>query len=197
MGKAACCIGSARDPRKHPHACGESSSPRMYSAYAVETPPRVWGKRPPPCIFRVPGGNTPTRMGKAPSPNLHSCPQGKHPHAYGESPSCQRAVSLAVETPPRVWGKLTRSDSAASVGGNTPTRVGKAERRGGRRAEDGETPPRVWGKPHPNFLRSWVRRNTPTRVGKALHCEAEGSAIKKHPHACGESKRRPWTPPKT
>jgi len=34
-----------------------------------------------------------------------------HPHACGENPGCDRRVGINLGPPPRVWGKLTQTDT--------------------------------------------------------------------------------------
>ena len=50
--------------QKHPHACGEDCVSDGGKVDAVETPPRVWGRRNSSVTDSAHPGNTPTRVGK-------------------------------------------------------------------------------------------------------------------------------------
>ena len=93
-----------------------------------------------------------------------------------------------------------------TVGGNTPTGVGKTllriprdttlqkhpHGRGEDSAGDGmrlvekETPPRAWGRPLAEGDFDKAKRNTPTGVGKTPKEEIKARLNRKHPHGRGE-----------
>ncbi len=128
-----------------------------------------------------------------------------------------------LETPPRVWGRLTRAIACSCFLRNTPTCVGKTdspvnwqrvfEKHPHVCGEDFllsddepanmETPPRVWGRPTYRIIDSADHRNTPTCVGKTLAGQSLSESPWKHPHVCGEDQywianywRRVETPPR-
>ena len=90
----------------------------------------------------------------------------KHPHGCGEDRKQGTPKQTRMETPPRVWGRLTLVRSTAALAGNTPTGVGKTLESNramnqGQKHPHGcgedmaygiflfkqlETPPRVWGR---------------------------------------------------
>ena len=53
-----------------------------------------------------------------------------------------------------------------------------------------ETPPRVWGRRLPQARYGLQAGNTPTGVGKTSDRRRRLLGIQKHPHGCGEDKRR-------
>ena len=106
---------------KHPHACGED---------------RVGGRK----ACRLPR-NTPTRVGKTINTAAYQELTRKHPHACGEDDSINNAREASVETPPRVWGRLSPIGSWQASCGNTPTRVGKT-------CSFFHSPFRDWKHPH-------------------------------------------------
>ena len=145
-------------------------------------------------------------MGKTTASTFPPSDTQKHPHACGEDCIFLGFACLALETPPRVWGRLFASTFANACSRNTPTRVGKTDDRGIigflRRkhphacgedprkspivAPHSETPPRVWGRLCFAMRSSSIFRNTPTRVGKTSALINRLKLLKKHPHACGE-----------
>ena len=132
--------------------------------------------------------NTPTCVGKTWTATTNASGAKKHPHVRGEDTVQIYNDVLALETPPRAWGRLVRSDDTQGNRRNTPTCVGKTcwrrlslsccrkhpHVRGedlaytSHKAQLWETPPRAWGRPlRPPVPRIPVR-NTPTCVGKTL-----------------------------
>ena len=124
----------------------------------------------------------------------------------GEDSSVQAWTQKALETPPRVWGRLPKPPCAADRPGNTPTCVGKTlsfqqlESRYWKHPHvcgedliswcwclrERETPPRVWGRPR-HIGGYWQSLgNTPTCVGKTSCHLSQTLNHRKHPHVCGE-----------
>ena len=129
--------------------------------------------------------------------------QEKHPHVRGEDAFTASTRFCSSETPPRAWGRPTRSHNSYVVLGNTPTCVGKTEidsikltifeKHPHVRGEDlervstgnssAETPPRAWGR---LLVIPCIFRN-----------------LQKHPHVRGEDydsissvSNLPETPPR-
>ncbi len=145
-------------------------------------------------------------MGKTHDWCQGACPNRKHPHGRGEDSRRSPDNSLAMETPPRAWGRRSALPGSCAKVRNTPTGVGKtaagsapvgpARKHPHGRGEDQsrpssrmlspETPPRAWGRQH--CLRAQLRRarNTPTGVGKTSGCGWAAWANQKHPHGRGE-----------
>ena len=173
---------------KHPHARGEDTRKPDVAAYAGETPPRTWGR-----LHRYEAGdhdwgNTPTHVGKTGYHRRAEKAGKKHPHARGEDAGMPASRTARIETPPRTWGRLPSCLIILRYIRNTPTHVGKTERRNRdqkrgwkhphARGEDksthpttsplSETPPRTWGRRYAAGIPSRRRGNTPTHVGKTL-----------------------------
>ena len=191
---------------KHPHVCGEDRLGIRIPREVEETPPRVWGR---PTEFRGESyiaGNTPTCVGKTGPPCGNITRMRKHPHVCGEDRHRRAACKPCLETPPRVWGRHHHRGSAPRSLRNTPTCVGKTDRKQKQDDSHGkhphvcgedfprpafalrtaETPPRVWGRRPARPLRKVRRGNTPTCVGKTHTIPAGPRAARKHPHVCGE-----------
>ena len=112
--------------------------------------------------------------------------QEKHPHVCGEDRRVRCRPPATSETPPRVWGRLTRQLNQAKKQGNTPTCVGKT-------AFAAVHPAASWKHPHvcgEDHRRSpcplMSGGNTPTCVGKTFPSCSSQTASWKHPHVCGE-----------
>ena len=111
-----------------------------------------------------------------------------------------------LETPPRTWGRLSRTKKGRSAGGNTPTDVGKTaldsnaasiiQKHPHGRGEDDfglvdqitcvETPPRTWGRLGDLAQLVPGHGNTPTDVGKTRDPANKAAHFGKHPHGRGE-----------
>ena len=109
---------------------------------------------------------TPTRVGKTSQSIWQLIQVWKHPHACGEDQPLPGLTSPILETPPRVWGRLSNLWCEIISIGNTPTRVGKTIPQAvskillrkhphacgedlvwdEKNNEPRETPPRVWGR---------------------------------------------------
>ena len=110
---------------KHPHVRGEDPAGRPGGQTCRETPPRAWG-RPTGEVRRARQvRNTPTCVGKTRSGRRATPRWRKHPHVRGEDRSSLMIISRLKETPPRAWGRRHFQQAHATVGGNTPTCVGK------------------------------------------------------------------------
>ena len=115
---------------------------------------------------------------------------------------------LALETPPRAWGRRATLNGKGGAHGNTPTGVGKTdtalalkhkmEKHPHGRGEDRrsapvrerllETPPRAWGRRGMNQKIKREKRNTPTGVGKTRRSRGRAGRREKHPHGRGEDR---------
>ena len=180
----------------------------------VEKHPHVRGED---CIRLVPRGgrdrNTPTCVGKTVMGYPMSVAERKHPHVRGEDKPPVSSGKPGAETPPRAWGRQTRSAGRSSPPGNTPTCVGKTlaqciaehgvQKHPHVRGEDGrqrmaalcteETPPRAWGRLVWDLSFLFLQRNTPTCVGKTSACWDGRRTGWKHPHVRGEDTERLFT----
>ena len=151
-------------------------------------------------------GNTPTCVGKTKNFLLAVRVAQKHPHVRGEDQNTTNMAMCQGETPPRAWGRRPARGQAQTLGGNTPTCVGKTARRwgmnrpqrkhphvrgedpnaAGGRHEPQETPPRAWGRPLRKIRSICLYRNTPTCVGKTAFPNKLNTYNWKHPHVRGE-----------
>ena len=75
--------------RKHPHARGEDAAKKK--------------------LPRITTGNTPTHVGKTALKASGVTRWGKHPHARGEDQPRYRDCQSRMETPPRTWGRHSRT----------------------------------------------------------------------------------------
>ncbi len=119
---------------KHPHGRGEDFDTRWTGSTTRETPPRAWGRPSPLSQAMLLNRNTPTGVGKTGSEFPWRRSRRKHPHGRGEDERSKTLTLVAVETPPRAWGRLSPRQALGRAGGNTPTGVGKTRRRRCRRA---------------------------------------------------------------
>src|SRR5690606_4465227 len=87
--------------------------------------PRMWGRPRRSWRNAQPVRNTPTHVGKTQRLLCRHLVIQKHPHACGEDQASNAGWLVAVETPPRMWGRQNRSEWSVSTCGNTPTHVGK------------------------------------------------------------------------
>ena len=135
---------------------------------------------------------------------FHVLPE-KHPHMRGEDVFRTIPPSTILETPPRAWGRLSRTNKITYSSGNTPTCVGKTnawsykdtvfEKHPHVRGEDSgpcnalelhmETPPRAWGRPDRLERYNILTRNTPTCVGKTRPQDRARVAGETPPRAWG------------
>ena len=149
-------------------------------------------------------------MGKTLSRNLVPFSKRKHPHRRGEDVLGFDVETNSIETPPQAWGRPKAFCWWASMGGNTPTGVGKTThprhlsllslKHPHRRGEDpvilhtaldqGETPPQAWGRLPAKTVKRAIERNTPTGVGKTYITPKNFMMRLKHPHRRGED--QPW-----
>ncbi len=97
-----------------------------------------------------------------------------------------RPYSVAVGSPPRVWGRRRQRWYSAPRSPVHPHACGEDTCRARHSASQYGSPPRVWGRPDcaPAVGGRW--RFTPTRVGKTNAWRAYPVRIGVHPHACGE-----------
>jgi len=85
----------------------------------------MWGRLGEREVTETQRGNTPTHVGKTLCIKFCLLCFWKHPHACGEDSTPQQPTKNVLETPPRMWGRLSRLRFSASAFGNTPTHVGK------------------------------------------------------------------------
>ena len=154
----------------------------------LETPPRAWGRVADYPATISDSGNTPTGVGKSHMFVPPSVCLWKHPHGRGEEQPLNGFSLVAIETPPRAWGRVRIKVTYKAIAGNTPTGVGKSSMTAlygpgvkkhphGRGEEDvrysmivspGETPPRAWGRDPEDRTHKKQTGNTPTGVGKRV-----------------------------
>ena len=92
--------------KKHPHVRGEDRLSDDETPPTAETPPRAWGRR---ALLKKANdifGNTPTCVGKTIQRKNVKNERRKHPHVRGEDSCTRLRASVALETPPRAWGRL-------------------------------------------------------------------------------------------
>ena len=206
VGKTASGVVPFASPWKHPHGRGED--PRSVAGLWIvkETPPRAWGRRRKNQMLDWILRNTPTGVGKTPPSSRILLLPWKHPHGRGEDSRSRRGGGLALETPPRAWGRHDVKKPDGRAEGNTPTGVGKTftfdpdvasswKHPHGRGEdplvplpinEEEETPPRAWGRLKRKQPTDDLDGNTPTGVGKTTASTTAAMNIKKHPHGRGE-----------
>ena len=125
VGKTISSISNTAAIEKHPHGCGEEACIIMLMMFVRETPPRGWG-RPAVELKASPAKrNTPTGVGKTSGVVVFLLLRRKHPHGCGEDLLFTGIKAHAIETPPRVWGRLAYVEGLDHEKRNTPTGVGK------------------------------------------------------------------------
>ena len=117
--------GVEQNREKHPHGRGEDTCLIGWRQGTRETPPRAWGRRRLGFPSSLCLGNTPTGVGKTSDIDGNLLDYWKHPHGRGEDVCAPALTRKRLETPPRAWGRLSRSSGSSSALGNTPTGVGK------------------------------------------------------------------------
>ena len=151
-------------------------------------------------------GITPARAGKSTIFTYSAkCPRD-HPRACGEKHMFYQLFNLHQGSPPRVRGKVLRTNSASAQSGITPARAGKSigqclrycGQQDHPRACGEKTlthspgivligsPPRVRGKAVSSTLTHSPGRITPARAGKSLAFISHHKLSWDHPRACGE-----------
>ncbi len=95
--------------RKHPHGRGEDYRHQAGNTCREETPPRAWGRLWHMKMISSGFGNTPTGVGKTPPASATTSDREKHPHGRGEDPLRLYQSSASVETPPRAWGRHSKT----------------------------------------------------------------------------------------
>ncbi len=193
VGNTPTCVGKTQRlpsrpgrPWKHPHVRGEDGYFEPPPTPIPETPPRAWGRPHHPPQAKQTDGNTPTCVGKTYVGQIEAKLRKKHPHVRGEDTKTRAGCAGTKEAPPRAWGRHGPPVRPRETDRNTPTCVGKTQRRpqggayaekhphvrgeddqvSGRQCDGLETPPRAWGRQSLCEQHWERRRNTPTCVGK-------------------------------
>ena len=206
VGNTALSVRSKRDPRDHPHVCGEYTPDEGCQQVRWGSPPRVWGI---PTKSTAPAGSkriTPTCVGNTDESLFGKALLEDHPHVCGEYLKLMTVPVYGSGSPPRVWGILQHLFSGLVSDGITPTCVGNTivvevdeccqedhPHVCGEYVDDllealaqQGSPPRVWG------ILSGVRlapvhvRITPTCVGNTHRHHLAKPVLQDHPHVCGE-----------
>ena len=136
-------------------------------------------------------GITPAYAGKSITVMLHTSSPEDHPRVCGEK--CLRAGSAlsAVQSPPRMRGKVIRCEELARVVGITPACAGKSCRspQGAGRAWDH---PRVCGEKYHCDAAYIIAGGSPPRMrGKVIRCEELARVVGITPACAGKSCRSP------
>ena len=170
----------------HPHVRGDGVVRFLRRTPGLGSPPRAWGRRhrgrnlvlvtrfTPTCVGTA-GTWVPTRPSKSVHPHVRGDGVGRthesgefsvHPHVRGDGPSWRAEVHGGDGSPPRAWGRLTRSPGPLDGVRFTPTCVGTASKpslrhlrisvhphvRGDGRSDNPcavvsiGSPPRAWGR---------------------------------------------------
>src|SRR5690606_13328922 len=141
VGKTKTAQRSIRTHQKHPHGRGEDPKAMVQQAVGLETPPRTWGRHHSVRSPQLKHGNTPTDVGKTIWHSTACIESRKHPHGRGEDPTIKARGYRLMETPPRTWGRPFSSLDGCILRRNTPTDVGKTQRRA-------HAATSVWKHPH-------------------------------------------------
>ena len=185
---------------------GEDPDQLQVFGYALETPPRAWGRPLKQGAGDYRERNTPTCVGKTPLPVQRLETAEKHPHVRGEDDMQHPDIRGRLETPPRAWGRPGGDIRAGGEIRNTPTCVGKTQpgklcealawKHPHVRGEDvadldmahamAETPPRAWGRHTEGRSSTGSAGNTPTCMGKTVERPRARRRAWKHPHVRGE-----------
>ena len=130
-----------------------------------------------------------------------------HPRACGENPPDVLYSALTAGSPPRMRGKLPRSEYPRFRTGITPAHAGKTSELSAAFSAPGDhpracgengcfihsistlpgSPPRMRGKHTLNGKRMLCTGITPAHAGKTVSRFASAAASTDHPRACGEN----------
>ena len=108
----------------HPHACGDDSRLQTPSRLAYGSPPRMWGRLLQEDQIEHPLRFTPTHVGTTSHAISPTKQTTVHPHACGDDLVDVQGASGVSGSPPRMWGRLGRSDPQSVAVRFTPTHVG-------------------------------------------------------------------------
>ena len=192
--------------QKHPRVCGEDYGMLFAIVPALETPPRMRGRRFRGCLFRYSRGNTPAYAGKTPREGTRAGTLQKHPRVCGEDLSSVLRWRLYQETPPRMRGrravvysilcacrntpayagKTSQSRTSTSCGQKHPRVCGEDQGLRPRPEPVSKTPPRMRGRPEDKSEKDTRARNTPAYAGKTRRMNDNLAGSWKHPRVCGE-----------
>ena len=154
----------------HPHACGDNARTTSTERRDSGSPPRVWGQQARRLLHVHEQRFTPTRVGTTRErAGLQHLRHRFTPTRVGTTtgiPACRPRRSVH----PHACG-----DNSSSAGASAAT-VG--------------SPPRVWGQLRGRSEKTAAARFTPTRVGTTCSASSMPSALKVHPHACGDNVSR-------
>ena len=111
--------------RKHPRGCGEDAGKLEKTGSASETPPRMRGRLLKKSTEELEKRNTPADAGKTPYLTGEQEYPEKHPRGCGEDSAERPRAVFALETPPRMRGRLTDFFESGEKTRNTPADAGK------------------------------------------------------------------------
>ena len=122
-------LGGAGGSGDHPRVCGEKWLNWLCLCPSAGSPPRVRGK-----VFMMPTGFstariTPAHAGKR-KHFLHGCKRGwDHPRACGEKLACGSTPARRIGSPPRMRGKVQKTEKVLGAQRITPAHAGKRSRK--------------------------------------------------------------------
>ena len=179
----------ARSKRRgavHPHARGDDIAKENRPHRDSGSPPRPWGRFPPPedIAFRL--RFTPTPVGTMRYSTGACRRTSVHPHARGDDASLAGRAGQPLGSPPRPWGRCLVHRVAALRERFTPTPVGTMGAPQRTHCHPAGSPPRPWGRFPPSIIATVRDRFTPTPVGTmaAARTSIRGRGV--HPHARGD-----------
>ncbi len=192
----------------HPHVRGDDESGPDTLRPATGSPPRAWGRLNAEIDSNQTDGFTPTCVGTTPCWATPLSPGAVHPHVRGDDRSSGCVPRERRGSPPRAWGRLTRSNGAAPASRFTPTCVGTTWRESGPqislpvhphvRGDDllpaflatlpVGSPPRAWGRHTTGADGAACRRFTPTCVGTTRVRRIRSPSATVHPHVRGDDR---------
>ena len=95
-----------KNPKDHPHACGDKQTAGMCSCGLRGSSPRVWGQATRFAVCAIAFGIIPTRVGTR--VYFKGCfnEQRDHPHACGDKKVRDTLFNSSLGSSPRVWGQV-------------------------------------------------------------------------------------------
>ena len=153
--------------KDHPRVCGEKTEGLLRCRPPEGSPPRMRGKGQVAGTDALPGRITPAYAGKSAGAFGRPDRTLDHPRVCGEKMRSRQPASRAGGSPPRMRGKVIKSDNNGSQLRITPAYAGKSRLAPLVRGGGWGSPPRMRGKGRGRSFSSCELGITPAYAGKS------------------------------